>query len=246
MLNILLKKSSFLLTVIALSFLCFALAEAKADVKGIPYNEKFQAASFPYARQVDNCTAWRKPDRLSDNWGAVSFSGACQLHDRCYHTPSANWGECNQNFLSDMKKACDRDLERQRLEKGQHGRPDGQALALCYEIANLYFAKVQTAEAQKRFELAQAQEREYLKYVRTVIDSVYKDVLRRPATNAEKDRALATLAKDYTLDDLKAALMGQRMDADRTASADPMPVIDESADPAAETAISPVGLVPGE
>lgn len=220
-----LKKSSFVLTVIFLSFLCFALKEAKADVKGIPYNGKFQSASYPYARSIDTCTAWRKPDRLSDSWGAVSFSGACQIHDRCYHTTGSSWGECNDRFLTDMKKSCDRDLERQRLEKGQHGKPDGQALALCYDIANLYFAKVQTAEAQKRFELAQSQEQEYLKYVAGVVDQVYRDVLRRPATTKEKDRALATLAEDYTLDDLKSALMGERMDK----AAEPMPVIDETA-----------------
>lgn len=224
-----LKKSSFLLTVIALSFLCFALKEAKADVKGIPYNGKFQSASYPYARQIDSCTAWRKPDRLDDNWGAVSFAGACQIHDRCYHTPNASWGDCNQAFLDDMKKACDRDLERQRLEKGQHGRPDGQAVALCYEIANLYFGKVQTADAQKRFEFAQAQEADYLKYVRQVVDQIYKDVLRRGATPREQDKALAALAQDNSLDDLKAALMGERMESDRN-RADTMPVIDDTAE----------------
>jgi hypothetical protein len=54
-------------------------------------------------------------------------------------------------------------------------------------------------------------------------------VLRREATSEEKDRALATLAKDYSLDDLKAALMGERLDSDRTAgNAEPMPVIDDS------------------
>ncbi len=233
MLYPLLKKSSFLLTVLFLSLLCFALKEAKADVKGIPFNARFQSASYPYARQVDNCTAWRKPDRLNDSWGAVSFSGACRIHDRCFHTPGSSWGECNEQFLIDMKKACDRDLERQRLEKGQHGRPDDQALALCYDIANIYFGKVQTAEAQKRHELAQAQEQEYLKYVSSVVNQVYKDVLRRPATSQEKDRALATLARDYSLDDLKAALMGERMEADRTAGADPMPPVDDTAENAA-------------
>ncbi len=229
-----LKKFSFLVTIVTLSLLCFALHEARADVKGIPYSNRFQSASYPYARQVESCTTWRKPDRVSDNWGGVSFAGACQLHDRCYHTAGSSWGDCNQQFLTAMHQACDRDLERQRLEKGQHGRPDGQAVALCYEISDLYFAKVQASDAQKRFELAQSQQQEYLKYVRTVVSSIYQSVLRRPATEKEATRALATLAQDYSLDDLKAALMGEKLNRDQ-AQADPLPPIDESAGQAVET-----------
>lgn len=203
----------YLLTLIGLALLCAALSDARADVKGIPFDERFATASFPYARQVEGCTAWRRPATMTnaeDRWGAVSFAGACQDHDRCYHTPGASWGECNGRFLEDLKAACARDLKAESLSKTKAGEPDAQALSLCHEIANLYAAKVGEATSAKRYALAQQMAGEYLDYVRTVVDGIYKELLRRGATAKEQDQALATLARDYSLDDLKAALMGVR------------------------------------
>lgn len=230
------KKQSFLMTLIGLSFLCFALSEARADVKGIPYNQQFASAAFPYARTVSGCTEWRRPDRFGDEWGPVSFAGACQEHDRCFHRPGADWSECNQRFQADLHAACERDLGRERLEKGKASKPDAQALKLCYEIVSLYQAKVQDKDVVRRFELAQRQSQLYLQYVRTVVNETFKSVLRRDATTKEQEQALKTLADDYSLDDLKAALMGQRIDENSnenrgslSALAEPMPMIDATA-----------------
>ena len=46
------------------------------------------------------------------------------------------------------------------------------------------------------------------------VNGVYRAVLRRNATKAEASRALATMTEDYNLDDLKAALMGNRLEAE--------------------------------
>jgi hypothetical protein len=64
-----LRKNSFLLTILALCFLCALLTgQARADGKGIPYNDQFVSASFPYARTVSGCTDWRRPAGMN---GAV-------------------------------------------------------------------------------------------------------------------------------------------------------------------------------
>lgn len=217
------KNNSSILTLLASCLLCFALGEARADVKGIPHTDRFASASFPYARTVTGCTEWRRPERFGDEWGPVSFAGACQEHDRCFHTPGSTWGDCNQGFLQDMQAACDRDLATDRLNKGKSSQPDAQALKLCYEIVSLYVAKVQDRDVARRFELSQKQEQDYLQYVSNVVNDVFKTVLKRGASDKEQTQALKTLASDYSLDDLKAALMGQRLDLD---AREPMPEIE--------------------
>ena len=192
--------------------------QAKADGKGIPYNDQFVSASFPYARTVSGCTDWRRPAGMSDEWSGVSFAGACLQHDRCYHTANSSWGECNQKFQENLRAACDRDLEAARLATGKFGKPDGQALQLCYEITNLYMGRVQTSDAAKRFEFSQKQQLSYMDYVRKVIDRVFVDLLKRPATTRELERTITALEGEYSLEDLKTALMGSKSDTDASAS----------------------------
>ena len=131
-------KEAFLYTVVALGLLIVALREARADVKGIPVDDRFVAASFPYARTVDGCTSWRKPERYGDKWSVVSFADACVAHDQCFHTLGVTWADCNQRFLDGLHAACARDLKRETLERGRPGEPDPQALRLCYEIGDVY------------------------------------------------------------------------------------------------------------
>jgi hypothetical protein len=222
------RRNSFVLTVIALSFLCAVLAgRAKADVLGIPHTSRFDSASFPYARTVKGCTDWRRPASSAlakggDQWGPVSFAGACQEHDRCFHTPGSTLSQCNVQFLTDLRASCARDLKQETLAKGQVGEPDAQALRLCHEIANMYFTRVQEPGVASRHAFAQKMALEYLRYVRGVVAEVYRDVLRRKPTDRELDKALAALRRDYSLDDLKSALMGAKMDGE----AAPMPQLD--------------------
>ena len=155
---------------------------------------------------------------MSDEWSGVSFAGACLQHDRCYHTANSSWGECNQKFQENLRLACDRDLEAARLAAGKFGKPDGQALQLCYEITNLYMGRVQSSDAAKRFEFSQKQQLSYMDYVRKVIDRVFVDLLKRPATTRELERTIAALEGEYSLEDLKTALMGSKGEADGAAS----------------------------
>ncbi len=234
----LLLQNSFVLTLLLLCLLCFALHEAKADVKGIPFSQDFAEAEFPYARVATSCQGWHKPTSFGaaqDEWGAVGFSGACVELDRCYHTLGQSWGECNRRFHDDLRNACDRDLKAAQLEKANAAemgaRPDDQALTLCYKIADLYVARAQQKDTPRFFDEAQKTQRAYLDFVRKVVDQTYRSVLKRPATQKEALRALASLAQGYTLDDLKASLMGARIDQDRDAEVLPALVPDEELNP---------------
>lgn len=210
------RQNSFVVTLLALCLLCFVLSTvAKADVKGIPFSDTFPTAQFPYARTAEGCSEWRKPAHAKDDeWGDVSFAGACAEHDRCFHTLGLGWGECNERFREDLQLTCDRDLKIADLEKGIQKAPDAQAVALCRQIAGLYLRRAQSKDSPKYFALAQAQQRAYLQYVGRVVSATYEAVLKRPATKTEEARALQSLTKDLSLDDLKASLMGVRMDAE--------------------------------
>lgn len=211
-----LRKNSFLIALLGLSFLCVMLSgQARADGKGIPFNSEFSSALYPVARTVSGCTDWRRPAGMGDEWSGVSFAGACQLHDRCYHTLKSGWGECNQRFQEDLRHACDRDLEAALLERGKAGKPDGQATQLCYEISNMYVVQVQTIDAAKRYEFSQRQQAIYIDYVRKVVGRVYSEVLQRKASDREIERALLALEGEHTLDDLKTALLGSKVDLDK-------------------------------
>jgi hypothetical protein len=236
----LIGRYSFVITLIALSFLCFALAEAKADTLGLPYNQTFEKASFPYARVLSGCTEWRQPAQLAnsgDQWGPVSFAGACQAHDQCFHNPAgliampkgqpASWGECNRQYLADLRLACERDLQKARLENGALGEPDSSALQLCYEIANLYFERAQAPAAVKRFEFAQKMAGEYLTFVRGVLGDLYKELKGRPGTKAEVEKALAALFDGQDIDTIKISINGGKAPAHLSTSA-PLPRLEES------------------
>lgn len=215
------RRPTFVFAVVVLSLLCVALREAKADTLGIPFDERFATASFPLAQKSDGCGTWRQPERMTELWGPVDFGAACAEHDLCFFTPGKSWAECNQQFLSDLRVSCERDLKKENLEKGRPGAPDLQAVTLCFEIANLYFVRVQDKEGARRFQAAQKQGASYFDYVKGVIDGIYRSIVKRGATADEKAKALNALAQDYSLDDLKAALMGAKMDLD-----DPLPAIE--------------------
>jgi hypothetical protein len=228
----------FLRRVLPLLVLATALP-ARADVLGIPGDPRFPAAHFPYARQVEGCTSWRLPARFGQGFGQVDFNGACQAHDQCFHTLGRSWGECNQAFLSALRQACDRDLKRQRLEQSKAGEPDMQALHLCFDIADLYLARVQEPAAIRRYELAQRQQRAYLAHVRGTIQRLFVTVLHRPATEDEEADVFGRIEAGLSLGAVRKALASSK--ADRKASLvrleppSELPAIDEA---------SLVGLAP--
>ena len=205
---------------------------AAGDILGIPTDPRFASARYPYARIVKGCTAWRQPSRLGPRFSPIDFDGACQKHDMCFHTLGRSWGECNQEFLSDLRLACDRDLKRQRLEAGIPGAPDMQALHLCYDITDLFLVRVQEPSAIRRYELAQKQQFQYLAHVQAAIQKIFIAVLRRPATDDEEAEALARLTAGTPLNEIRRLLVTSRADRkaklSRHEPASELPAIDEA------------------
>lgn len=80
------------------------------------------AATFAYSQQAGVCTGYvPSGSGLTDGCsvpGAATwvfpdvglfkstFTPACQNHDHCYSSLGSNYSECNGNFLSDMRSAC--------------------------------------------------------------------------------------------------------------------------------------------
>lgn len=243
----LIGRYSFVVTLLILCFLCFALAEAKADTLGLPFNPQFSRATYPYARVLTGCTDWRRPSQYGDSWGPVSFAGACQNHDMCFHTAPAqierqnrlgtgqlagavavavSWGDCNRQYLLDLRQSCDRDLKKARLERGQLGEPDATAQQLCYEIANLYFERAQAPMAVKRFEIAQKMAESYHSYVRGV---VFREMARgkgHPPSKEAVEAALVALDNGQDIEMISSSSSTERATSTANREAKSMPVLE--------------------
>jgi hypothetical protein len=145
----------------------FGFATAvNADVEGIPFNSSFPTAQYPYAQAPDGCSGWTSTKQVRDNWGPVSFTGACNTHDKCYYTRGSNWNTCNERFYSDLRAACERDL-RISTPLGKLP-PDPVRLTACYQIATAYYGVVQGAVALGVFKEAQDKQRSYEEWVATI------------------------------------------------------------------------------
>jgi hypothetical protein len=157
-------KIFFNLSRIFLALGVFGFANvAYADVNGIPYNPEFPKAQYPYAQAPDGCSGWTSTKQVRDNWGSVSFTGACNTHDKCYYTLGSNWNTCNERFYSDLRAACERDL-RISTPLGKLP-PDPVRLTACYQIATSYYGVVQGAVALGVFKEAQDKQRKYEEWV---------------------------------------------------------------------------------
>jgi hypothetical protein len=173
----LLKKfthfSSILLTVGAFSY----SSTAFADVNGIPYNPDFPNAQNPYAQAPDGCSGWQNTRQVRDTWGRVSFTEACNNHDRCYYTRGSNWNTCNERFYSDLRAACERDLRvwvppvtvrGVEITPGFHTPPEPATLSACYTVASGYYAGVQAGVLRDVFNEAQDKQRRYEEWVASI------------------------------------------------------------------------------
>lgn len=187
-------------------FGCLVISEGKADIQGIPGNDNFSRASYPYARVLQSCTSWRKPDHVSDKWGAVSFRAACQQHDKCFHTVGTTWSDCNRRFMVDLRDACDRDLRHELLDAGGKGEPDAEKVRLCYEIANFFHAKVQDSAVRERFEFAQGVQKEYLGHVESSLSSLYQRLVGREPSESEIAYAFESLDSGMSFADIERSV----------------------------------------
>jgi hypothetical protein len=172
-----------------------------ADVEGIPYNSEFPNAQYPYAQAPDGCSGWQSTRQIRDTWGPVNFTEACNQHDRCYYTFGSNWNTCNERFYSDLRAACERDLripirvpdptlrDPLRTRVVGYGPPEPASLTTCYGIASKYYAGVQVGVLLDVFRKAQDKQKQYEKWVISVINNteeerikqLYRQVLGREA-----------------------------------------------------------------
>lgn len=164
------RLSSILFAVGAFSY----SSSAFADVNGIPYNPDFPNAQNPYAQAPDGCSGWQNTRQVRDTWGRVSFTEACNNHDRCYYTRGSNWNTCNEGFYSDLRAACERDLRvwvppvtvrGVEITPGFHTPPEPATLSSCYTVASGYYAGVQAGVLLDVFEEAQDKQRRYEEWV---------------------------------------------------------------------------------
>jgi hypothetical protein len=151
----------------------------QADVNGIPSNAQFPKAEYPYSQAPDGCSGWQSPKEVRDNWGPVSFTGACNTHDKCYYTLGSNWNTCNGRFYSDLRAACERDLRTAIRVPAPTFRdplrtrrvdlpPDPVRLTPCYVIATSYYGVVQASVAFGVFKDAQSKQKEYDEWVASI------------------------------------------------------------------------------
>lgn len=169
------RLSSILFTVSAFSYSNVAFA----DVEGIPSNPDFPNAQYPYAQVPDGCSGWQSTREVRDTWGPVSFTGACDNHDRCYYTRGSNWNTCNERFYADLRASCERDLRTSTqvpaptLSDPFRTRrvdlpPDPVRLSACYTLASGYYAGVQAGVLLDVFNEAQNKQRRYEDWVASV------------------------------------------------------------------------------
>ncbi|WP_449420615.1 tachylectin-related carbohydrate-binding protein [Phormidium nigroviride] len=148
-----------------------------ADVEGIPYNQEFPNAQYPYAQAPDGCSGWQNTRQVRDTWGPVNFTGSCDNHDRCYYTLGFNWNTCNERFYSDLRAACERDLrvwvppvtvKGVTITPGFHTPPEPASLRACYAIASGYYGGVQAGVLLDVFNEAQNKQRRYEEWVASI------------------------------------------------------------------------------
>ena len=210
------KSQDRIFPLIAMCTALFAgmlISESRADVQGIPDHDVFIRAEYPYARVLETCTTWRRPEGMGDTWGVVSFRAACQQHDKCFHSQGASWGSCNRQFLVDLRGACDRDLKAEVLARGGLGEPEPEQVQLCYEIANLFHGQVQKPDVRKRFTFAQEVQEQYRGHVEVSLRQLFSETIGREPSAAELANAFESLDSGMSFDDIKRGLGGEETTA---------------------------------
>ncbi len=96
------------------------------------------------------CEKWRVPDLLDENWSQIDFASACVAHEKCWATAGSSWASCNRDYLDDLRAACVQSVKSDPSENDE-----SPTLALCFDIASQFHARVQRPAALKRFQNAQ-------------------------------------------------------------------------------------------
>jgi hypothetical protein len=104
-------------------------------------------SQYPYYSSPNGCGTAPYPEHIRDTWGKVSFTAACQAHDKCYMTGDSR-GACDDNFYNALRAACEKDTLYVDLPA-------------CYALATTYYGGVAQASLRGYFDKQQAQQRRY-------------------------------------------------------------------------------------
>ena len=116
--------------------------------------------SFANAGQTQ-CQIWQRPDGYDESWIPVSFKSSCAAHIKCYETADAAWSSCNTEFYTSLRKSCEAMFPHASLsaagaksggeEESAAGSSEA-ALISCLQVADEFYAKVQSPVVLKQFQ----------------------------------------------------------------------------------------------
>ena len=160
------------------------------------------AASLPVASS--GCEKWRLPELLDENWSQVDFGSACASHEKCWSTAGSSWASCNRDYHEDLRAACVRAVK----TDGTHAVKNvavsasedvSPTLALCFDIASQFYARVQRPAALKRFQTAQAAAES------EAIVQAHPDLMQEPLAGEGAVRDIAADVQDALKPDADAS-----------------------------------------
>jgi len=104
-----------------------------------------------------SCQVWQRPDGYDESWIPVSFKTSCAVHIKCYETADAGWSSCNTEFYTSLRKSCDAMFPHAALSAAgsKSGEEEGSAegaLISCLQVADEFYAKVQSPAVLKQFQ----------------------------------------------------------------------------------------------
>lgn len=113
------------------------------------------------------CESWHLPDGYDAGWVPEVFKAPCLKHRQCYSAEDASWAKCNSDFYAGLRQSCETMFPHAALVGGDEiadpseeasQRPStAGALLACLQVADDFFAKVQTASGLKQFQQFQAE-----------------------------------------------------------------------------------------
>lgn len=113
-----------------------------------------------YAAETGQCEAWHRPDGYDESWIPDSFKAVCKTHRSCYEKADASWSNCNSEFYSSLRQACEASHPHASLSAGNSRNGDDEAsgesaLLACLQVADEFYAKVQASPALRHFQAMQ-------------------------------------------------------------------------------------------
>lgn len=167
-------RNTLIVTTVIASAGCSSPAPTQESIETVS-NAATASCEQPYAQMPDGCSSWSdNPEQVRDSWGPVNFRTECDKHDRCYYTLGSSANDCNNDFIKNLKRACDNGLTREvkvcvlpRLTGGcaqwliTRTPPVPGTLEACYAIATTMYTAVQVGVLTGVFKEAQDKQRDH-------------------------------------------------------------------------------------